>query len=460
MTIDAAKLVAEQPEIVDQLLAKADAEIFLNEFCKIRNFQTGQEIPFHERPIQAELRKAIQANKLVAALKARELGWTWELAEFTLWEAWHFAPYQCIYFCQREDNAFDFIGRIRWAHSKLPPHIGYPPETGSKSQHSFKIRDGEGNESEILAFPSVPSAIQTWHPRRIIADEWGLIEEPILPAVMGAIGLDGYFVGLGTAEGLENEHAKVYISCRDGYPGRYAPEGREFVHVFGSWMDHPGFVDDKGRPLRPSAGTKKDTERMYPENDREAFALTAPGDPVYPEFRSELHVAKENIKAEPGRPLLRGWDFGNTPGCIVCQINSRGQVCVLRQFQVTEPGIFDFGEHVKTECNLEWPDAIWIDYGDPSGAARRETDARSCFEILRNDLGIAIKAGQSQWTPRREAVARRLSKLVDGEPQLMVSPRCELLIQGFAGMYHFAKTKSDAAVETFRERRYAMERRS
>jgi hypothetical protein len=455
MTADLQHLLAgtEDPDALAPYIARANAEFFLSQ-CRIRNFQRGEEIDFVERPIQVEFREALQNEQLVVALKAREVGWTWELALFVLWEMWHFAPYQCIYFCQREDNAHDFIRRVRWAHAQLAPNLGYPAEYGTKAQGRFAIIDEKGAESEVLAFPSVPSALQTWHPRRVIADEWGLIEQPVLAAALGAIGLDGYFVGLGTAEGIDNEHARVYMSCRDGRPEKYAPERRRFYKVFACWQDNPNFVDEEGQPMRPSGGTRRDTERMYPEDDQEAFALTFPGDPVYPEFRGAIHVAAKDLPAVPGIPIMRGWDFGNTPACVVVQFNNHGQLIILREFMATRPGIYHFGEEVKRECTLEWPDHSWIDYGDPSGAAVRETDARSCFEILRDDLGIAIKTGGTAWVKRREAVARRLTSLSDGEPALLVNPRCKLMREGFQGGYFFAPQKDAQAVEQYRETRY------
>lgn len=452
-SVDLQELLAqtEDPEALVPYIARADAEFFLRG-CRIRNFQRGEDIDFVERPIQVEFREAIQAEKLVVALKAREVGWTWELALFVLWEMWRFAPYQCIYFCQREDNAHDFVRRMRWVHAQLSPALGYPAEHGTKSQGRFAIRDEKGAESEVLAFPSVPSALQTWHPRRIIADEWGLIEQPVLAAALGAIGLDGYFVGLGTAEGIDNEHARVYMSCRDGHSEKYAPQGRRFKHVFASWRDNPNFVDEDGDPMRPSGGTQRDTERMYPEDDQEAFALTFPGDMVYPEFRSSLHMAAKNLPAVPGLPILRGWDFGNTPACVVVQFNLYGQLVILREFQATRPGIHHFAQEVKRECTLEWPEWSWIDYGDPSGAAIRETDARSCFEIMRTDYGIAIKTGGTAWVKRRESVASRLTSLSNGEPSLLVNPRCKLIREGFLGGYFFAPQKDELAVEQYRER--------
>ena len=430
------------PKAAAAVLAYNDASYFMNAFCWIRNFQLGVEMRYRERGIQTALRELVQAERLVVALKAREVGWTWALALLALWECWRWAPYQCIYLCQREDNAEEFIRRIRWAHSKLPSWLGYPPEVQPTTKMRFAVRVGV-SESEVVAFPSVPTAMESWHPRRVIVDQWGLIREKVLPSALGAIGLDGYFVGLDTSQGLGNEFAGVYISCRDGAPETYAPQGRRFHHIFASWRDNPDFK------IRPSGGTQKDTERMYPENDTEAFALVAAGSPVYPEFRADLHVAKHPLRAIPGLPIFACLDWGNTPAAVCFQIAHSGQIRILAEFQELEPGIKRFGRILLDQFAQRWPGFHFIWWGDPSGRTRRDTDGKTCFQILRDEFDITVNAGVAQWSKRREAVANRLTRLVDGEVGLLVDPSCRLLIEGFQGQYHFAPQKDQDAYDAF-----------
>lgn len=442
-----------------RLLARGEAEFFINRCCWIRDFQRGVELKFTERPIQAALRELIQHEKLVAGLKAREVGWTWELALLALWECWALAPYQCIYLAQREDNAHEFIRRIRWAHGRLPEWLGYPRQQQPETKDRFAITTREGQESEVLAFPSVPTAAEGWHPRRFIADQWGLIGEKVLPSALGAIGLDGYFVGLDTAQGLGNEFADVYISCRDGYPELYAGDhpSKRFHHIFASWRDNPDFRQ------RPSAGTQKDTERMYPESDREPFALAAPGEAVYPEFVPALHVAQQGLEADPLAPMIRGWDFGyQRPACVVFQLGGLGQTAILAEHLGHNEDVATFGRRVVEDCNLRWPRARWSDWGDPSGRAHRETDAKSCFKILRAELGLDLQPGKASWQPRRRAVASRLTRIVNGRPALVVDPTCTMLIEGFEGMYHYPAGRGPSAQldDAFRERREELRARA
>ena len=443
---------SQSPYHTGRVLARNDAEFFINTFCWMRDFQRGTEARFKERPIQKALRELIQSRRLVVGLKAREVGWTWELALLSLWEGWKYPPYQCLYIAQREDNAEAFIERIRWAHHKLPQWLEFPKEHGVPTKTRFATKVGN-KLSEVLAFPSVPTAIESWHPRRVIADQWGLIPEKVLPSALGAIGLEGYFVGLDTAQGLGNEFADVYLSCRDGMPQMYAPAGRRFHHIFASWKDNPSFS------VRPSGGTRRDTERMYPENDQEAFALTAAGSPVYPEFRAALHVSKGPLDAMEGLPIFIGVDFGNTPAAVCFQISGSGQVRILAEWQEMEPGVKRFGRLLIDEFARRWPGFEFIWWGDPSGRTRRDTDGKTCFGILRDEFGVRMNAGGMQWTKRRESVARRLTTLVDGEPGLVIDPSCRILIQGFMGQYAFPTGRDQQGWSNF-ERERTMGRRA
>ena len=82
----------------------------------------------------------------------------------------------------------------------------------------------------------------------------------------------------------------------------------------------------------------------------------------------------------------------------------------------------------------------WV---DPAGEQRSQVDERTPFLILRK-AGIPITpAPTNDFTLRREAVASRLSRLaMDGQPQLLVSPRCLKLRKGMAGGYNYRRVMS------------------
>lgn len=56
------------------------------------------------------------------------------------------------------------------------------------------------------------------------------------------------------------------------------------------------------------------------------------------------------------------------------------------------------------------------------------------------DAGIPTSGAMSNaFTPRREAVAKHLTSLVDGKPGLLLDPSCHMLRRGFNGRYKYRK---------------------
>lgn len=79
--------------------------------------------------------------------------------------------------------------------------------------------------------------------------------------------------------------------------------------------------------------------------------------------------------------------------------------------------------------------------GDPAGDARSPADKheRSTFQILRA-LGVnAQPASSNEWVKRREAVARPLTRLIDGEPGLLIRTQCRVTRKGMAGGYAYRR---------------------
>ena len=68
---------------------------------------------------------------------------------------------------------------------------------------------------------------------------------------------------------------------------------------------------------------------------------TFSGMPVYPNFRKDIHVAKQGLYPHVGLPLLFGWDFGLTPAAVVCQ-KQGNSLKVLREWVSQNEGIQTF----------------------------------------------------------------------------------------------------------------------
>lgn len=161
------------------------------------------------------------------------------------------------------------------------------------------------------------------------------------------------------------------------------------------------------------------------------------------EFVRDIHVAKEPIRYDSLLPVIRGWDFGNTPACVWGQLDSFGRFMAIDEL-VTWDGrgpqrqsnIEAFMPLVIARSNMAFPGAKFIDYADPAGWSKSQTDGRSCVGVM-NSYGVYPEPGPMTWSDRNNAMTRALTKIVAGIPAIQISPKCTMLIEGMGGAYKY-----------------------
>lgn len=157
----------------------------------------------------------------------------------------------------------------------------------------------------------------------------------------------------------------------------------------------------------------------------------------FPEFRKEFHVAPAPLSPIEGRPICRGWDYGLTPATLFGQTTAKGQLLILYpELQSWDNGITAHGLVVQSESSTYFPGYKFNDYGDPAGNQRAQTDEKSCNEILRDRYRINVLPGPVSEQARHESTRDYLTKLTpDGQPMLLIDPRCTWLIRALDGGY-------------------------
>lgn len=191
-------------------------------------------------------------------------------------------------------------------------------------------------------------------------------------------------------------------------------------------------------------GKAREWIRVYLQSE---YGTVAPGRSVYPEFSDFMHV--QPVTVMEGLPLLLGWDFGRTPACVIEQISPAGQLRTLHELVTDDPldlnqtqpkmGVRDFANDVVRPFMKNHYDGARFDsVGDPAGTTP-ESDERTCMMYLK-DAGFPTKAARTNnFTPRREAVAMFLTRMVEGQPGYVLDPKCRILRKGFNGRYKYRK---------------------
>ena len=164
------------------------------------------------------------------------------------------------------------------------------------------------------------------------------------------------------------------------------------------------------------------------------------GTPYYTGYREGIHTA--DLDWMPTKELICGWDFGfRHPACIITQIDLQDRWLWLREIIGTDITIDRFGDYVKSQINLYYPEANCIHYGDPAVIQHNDKSELTSWQILQNK-GIEIHYRTSEYRLRKELIERKLATLVNGKPTLLVDRRyCKTANDGFLGGYHYPVLK-------------------
>lgn len=183
------------------------------------------------------------------------------------------------------------------------------------------------------------------------------------------------------------------------------------------------------------------------------FGWSRDGKPVYPEFREQEMVADQPIAPIPGLPIGLGLDAGGSPACGVGQFLPNGQLRMLREV-CCDPGTGParFSEMILELLMAEFRGfAVSEAYGDPAAYMGKmyENDQLAYMEMVARAINVNIQPTYTNEVGvRHEAVRWYLGARIDaGTPRLLIDPRCERTIGGFAAHYKLTKQASGGATD-------------
>lgn len=168
------------------------------------------------------------------------------------------------------------------------------------------------------------------------------------------------------------------------------------------------------------------------------YGSVSDGKPIYPEWNDDVHCRV--ISPYEGRPLLLGLDHGLTPACVIAQVSPRGQLLVLDELFAKDMGPKQFARDIiKPFLSINYHGYSFQAAGDPSGMSGSKTEMNTVFMDLAEEGFACVPTITNLFQPRREAVAKYLTRLIDGQPALLVHPNCDMIRRGFNGRYQFRR---------------------
>jgi phage terminase large subunit len=164
---------------------------------------------------------------------------------------------------------------------------------------------------------------------------------------------------------------------------------------------------------------------------------------VFDEFDVERHI--KPVDYDPNLPLYRALDFGfvNPFVCLWIQVDSVGVVRVIDEYVRSRATIDVHVDEIKSRTP-GGESRVAATFCDPAGAGVNDVTGTSTVRELRT-MGVRARYRRSGILEGIELV-RRAIRAGDGKSRLVISPRCQRLIEAMR-CYHYPEPGSAAAGE-------------
>ena len=328
---------------------------------------------------------------------------------------------------------------IKSWHQWIPSHLGRWVDTGPPSHHLqfgdvdmevlFLALDRPDDIAKLLSMELTGAWINECRevPKAVVDGLTGRVGR--FPSVlMGGCSWSGIIADTNPPD---NDHWWYRLAEED------RPNGWEFYR-------QPGGLDPDAENVenlpteyyqRQLSGKDDDWIRVYVYGD---YGFVRDGKSIYPEYRDAVHC--KEFAVIPQAPIYVGIDFGLTPAAVFGQRTGLGQWLWHSELVTEDMGAKRFSELLRHALAERYPGhSLAMAIGDPAGDTRAQTDEITPFQILRAAGVPAIPAPTNDFIKRRESVAGALSRLIDGEPGLIIHPNCKMLRKAMSGGYNYRR---------------------
>jgi hypothetical protein len=379
---------------------------------------TGSLIPFRLWPFQVEFIRKMNTHDRLLALKARQLGITWEVLAHMLYNAEFWGNRLFLIASQSGSDAMDALHRVRIMHNSLER-----PPVAMVKDNTEEIVFANGSRFESMK--ATKRAGRSKAAFMGFADEFAFWEWPEeqLNALDSAC---QWLYGATTGNGPGDLTHTIWGQASLGV-GRWHP-------VFYPWHAHPGRDEEWFRVNVTEAPEPRLARREHAATPADAF--TAPSG-VFFERWSERNVAT-GFKAVPSWPTVRCADFGRRhPAAAWIQTSPHGQPIVVAEYAPAQRDASaamttqEFADNVKRidrDLGLNVPPSTT--FCDPAGKRAEATTGESEFEIF--DANGLYPQGKTSGI--RDGCVCLFNLIADPDLPLLVSDACPWLTEAITAV--------------------------
>jgi len=172
------------------------------------------------------------------------------------------------------------------------------------------------------------------------------------------------------------------------------------------------------------------------------YGASRAGQPCYPSYNDNTHCVQ--VATDPKAELYIGYDnTGRNPAAIVAQKSANGQWRALFEYVEQNMGLEQHAKNLGRLLADEFPGfKIKKITCDPAGRAKDAFDMDSRRIIAEAFVGVTVlNARTNDMTTRLAVVENAFQRMVNGDPALVIHPRCKTLRAACISEYHFRKMK-------------------
>lgn len=391
-----------------------------------------------------------QRKRLLAVPKSRRMRISWTMLSLYTWKALFQLNRHIAFVSKKEDDADELLKRVKFIVENLDERI---PKEFRRFEYKYNNLYFPETGSRIQGFPQGADQLRQYTCSDVFGDESAFWEDAekmyaaSFPTIEGGGGMclvsspaASFFKKI-VKDRLDDLDIDEIVNTADvkcpmeGLTLWTNPKNKFTVLQIHYTAD----------PEKRSQAFKESIKSSMPirqyQMEYELNWDSWEGLPVFPDYDVTRHGLKQSDEIEPiyGLPLLRGWDFGLTPACVVAQLQNQ-KLCILKEFTAINMGAERFSEIVMRECKSLFPAWVdqknqWRDFIDPSGTFRKDTDEGTCAKIL-DGRGLYPIPGAIAWEERRTSVEYFLSRFTSEGPCFSINlGKCPMLTRGFSGGY-------------------------
>lgn len=319
---------------------------------------------------------------------------------------------------------------------------------------SYRRSDGSIVQSEVLFLaydrPEDQRKARGLQVTGLWLNEMKELSETVVNQLLGRIGrfpsraqLGDYWQGcIADCNAPDADHwlGRKALSEHDTGGWKFYVQPGGVVKQSGRWVTNP--QAENLRNLPPGYYERQvataSNELWIRANLANEFVLYVDGRPVHAEFSPALHAA-DGLEARPGLPLVVGVDFGRTPAACIMQPQTNGQWWVLDEITTTNTGARKFGRALREFLSRQYAGFTVEVWGDPAGDDMAQTDDETPMMILAEEGIDCLPAPTNDFQARTDALDQLLTRIIDGQPAILISKRCTKLVKGLTGAYQFKR---------------------